>query len=113
MVSEPVYEYVRGQGWTVISNQTYDFGTRHGNIIRLQVRKPNVGERFTYCWSNSRSYVKDGFVILEHVAGNVKEYGVEYYPRFVELNHEIIKPYTDEDGEVINPIWIVIEPILV
>lgn len=50
-MSEPTYEYIKGQGWTIVQPiiVTMACGTR----VTLEFRKPRPGERATF------NYVRD------------------------------------------------------
>jgi hypothetical protein len=69
-MSEPFYEYVKGQGWVPSFEDSREY-TLKGKRYRVIARKPNIGERCIWSAWNNRMYTINGKANLDN--------WIEYY----------------------------------
>lgn len=91
ILSEPVYEFVRGIGWTVLGFRTEQASDREGVLWRIEYRFPEVGE----CYMGARKGTHADRLSKWHT------YNAMYQLTAGERDHILRRKYSD-DYEVVT-----------
>lgn len=58
-MAEPIYEFVKGEGWVVRNTESAVVTMRCGTVVRIEKRTPQRGEY--YCWKSYDSWTMEGW----------------------------------------------------
>lgn len=101
-MTEPTYEYVKGQGWIAL---TYDFvvvNMRNGKIYRFENRKPVKGELYATVYSGNKMFSVNGLG-LEPDIHKFKTYFEGLH------NYEFTNLYEDQGYS--DRLWVTVIPL--
>lgn len=74
MTPEPVYTFVKGEGWVLGHVETLAFTNEWGEKLIVYKRKPNPDERGIFCRSDNEFYTTDGEADLKKWSENYLHY---------------------------------------
>jgi hypothetical protein len=73
-MTEPIYEYVKGQGWILNHVESFELELYDGRA-KFEFRKPNLGEK---CARFSSVGERDQYIL--DLKRHPRSYEIEYYP---------------------------------
>jgi hypothetical protein len=80
-MNEPIYTFVKGEGWIPLRKSEYFFKTRDGKTYSIETRVPTVGEPYD-SWPKDHEYNDLGFYIKDCCVGQAS---INSWPSFREM----------------------------